>query len=74
MATDPFLGAYARNIWLVSAKNDINLATIIDLAYGKQIKKVANLLSRWQNTQSQNIQPNAMVQSPIWLRISDDLL
>ena len=46
---DPFLGACARNIWLLAAKNDIDL-TYVHIQ-GK-LNCVADLLSRWQYSQA----------------------
>ena len=68
---DPFWGACTCSIWLASAENDIEL-TYVHIA-GKQ-NVVADLLSRWQNTKSQNVLLKAMVKNFIWLPTSDSLL
>ena len=57
-----FLAAYARNIWLVSAQNDI------DLLYKHTSRKqnsVADLLSRWQNLPSQVAELHNKLGSPV---------
>ena len=68
---DAFLATCARNIWLVSAQNDI------DLPYkyipGKQ-NSVADLLSRWQNLPSQVAELHNKVGGPVWLHATAKLL
>ena len=67
----PFWGACTCSIWLASAENNIEL-TYVHIA-GKQ-NVLADLLSRWQNTKSQNVLLKAMVKKFIWLPTSDSLL
>ena len=50
-ARDPFLGACARNIWMEAAKADIDI--VYSHIQGRK-NVVADLLSRWKNTQIQH--------------------
>ena len=63
-ATDPFLGACARNTWYLAALVDVHLQ------YTHVLEKnncVADLLSRWQNSQA-NIQVlQSLVPNAVWL-------
>ena len=68
---DPFLATCARNIWYCIAQNDINLTYTHVLGKNNQ---VADLLSRWQNTQQQVAQLWAWVENPVWLPTSPSLL
>ena len=68
---DPFLGACARNIWMEAAKADI------DMRYSHiQGRKnvVADLLSRWKNTEFQNQTLSQQVRNPIWMVIPHNIL
>ena len=68
---DPFLGAFARNVWMVTAQADI------DVRYshipGCQ-NNVADLLSRWQGTSAQIKSLHAYIDSPIWVPVSENVL
>ena len=63
-ARDPFLGACARNAWYLAALADVQLQYTHVL--GKN-NCVANLLSRWKNSQA-NIQVlHSLVPNAVWL-------
>ena len=68
---DPFLGACARNIWLIAATNDIDLGYVH--IPGKK-NCVADLLSRWQYTYANHIQLQKYIENPVWCRVSQQLL
>ena len=68
---DAFLAACARNIWLVSAQNDV------ELSYRHVMGRdngVADLLSRWQNTTRQHVELQSKIGSHLWLNVSSKLL
>ena len=68
---DPFLATCARNIWYFMAHHDINLSYSHVLGKNNQ---VADLLSRWQNTQQQMAQLWAWVENPLWMHTHPSLL
>ena len=68
---DPFLGACAKYIFLLAAKNDVDL-TYVHIQ-GKP-NCVADLLSRWQYSQACYNQLTAFIQKPIWCTVNQDIL
>ena len=68
---DPFLGACARNIWLIASTNDIDLGYVH--IKGK-LNCVADLLSRWQHTYANHTQLRKHIQNPIWCKVTQKLL
>ena len=68
---DPFLATCARNIWQEAAIRDIELKYVHIM--GKQ-NKVADLLSRWENTVAQYQFLNALVENPVWVKMGSELL
>ena len=68
---DPFLGACARNVWMVAAQWDIDV-TYSHIPGCKN--DVADLLSRWQNMAAQQVLLNSQVPSHIWVPIPNDVL
>ena len=68
---DPFLATCARNIWQEAAVRDIELKYVHIM--GKQ-NKIADLLSRWENTAAQYHLLNTLVQSPVWVKVGPHLL
>ena len=68
---DPFLATCARNIWQEAAVRDIELKYVHIM--GKQ-NKIADLLSRWENTAAQYHLLNTLVQSPVWVEVGPHLL
>ena len=70
-ARDPFLGACARNIWMEAAKADIDI--LYSHIQGRK-NVVADLLSRWKNTQIQHQILCQNVRNPIWMAIPSNVL
>ena len=70
-ARDPFLGACARNIWMEAAKADIDI--VYTHIQGRK-NVVADLLSRWKNTQSHHQILCQHVNNPIWMVIPHNVL
>ena len=68
---DPFLATCARNIWQEAAIRDVELKYVHII--GKQ-NKVADLLSRWENTVAQYQMLNALVEKPVWVKVGSELL
>ena len=68
---DPFLATCARNIWQEAAIRDIELRYVHIM--GKQ-NKVADLLSRWENTVAQYQNLNAFIDKPMWVKVGSELL
>ena len=68
---DPFLGACARNIWMETAKADIEVR--YSHIEGRN-NVVADLLSRWKNSDFQNHILNQNVRNPTWMIIPHDIL
>ena len=68
---DPFLGACARNVWFEAALLDVELQYVHVM--GKD-NKVADLLSRWNNTQSDFASLKQFVASPIWAKVNHKYL
>ena len=68
---DPFLGTCARNIWLLAAKNDVDL-TYVHIQ-GK-LNCVADLLSRWQYSQACYNQLKTFIPQPIWCSVTQEIL
>ena len=67
---DPFLGACARNIWMESAKTDIDL--MYSHIQGSK-NMVADLLSRWKNFQVEQMLCES-VKNPISMAIPEKVL
>ena len=68
---DPFLGACARNIWMEAAQADI------DIVYSQiQSRKnvIADLLSRWKNSQVQRQLLIQKINNPVWMNIPQKIL
>ena len=63
-ARDPFLAACARNAWYLAALGDVHLQYVHVL--GKN-NRVADLLSRWQNSKNNIRELHTLVQSPQWI-------
>ena len=61
---DPFLAACAHNAWYLVALADIHLLYVHVL--GKN-NRVADLLSRWQNSQANIELLHSIVPNPIWI-------
>ena len=70
-ARDPYLGACARNVWYMAALSDIDLQYVDVL--GKN-NMVADLLSRWQYSIANVTQLQTLVDNPLWLPVSVDML
>ena len=61
---DPFLAACARNVLMVSAQADI------DVRYSHipgSKNEIADVLSRWQNTEAQLALLYSKVDHPVWV-------
>ena len=68
---DPFLAACARNVWYVTAVNDIDAR----FSHIRGIDNtVADILSRWQGTPQQVQISYEKVNNPVWLVVSKQLL
>ena len=68
---DPYLATCGRNIWYGSTMSDI------DHQYTHirgTDNKVADILSRWQDTREQIDWLHSHVDQPIWLKVSLDML
>ena len=63
---DPFLGAFARNVWFTAAVADVELQYTHVL--GKN-NRTADLLSRWQNSPSNIVELKCLVPDAIWLSV-----
>ena len=63
-ARDPFLGACARNIWYLSALQDVEMQYVHVL--GKNNRR-ADLLSRWTGNQQDIRELCSLISDPIWL-------
>ena len=68
---DPFLGACARNIWLIAATYDIDLSYVH--IQGK-LNCVADLLSRWQYSYANYAQLQRYIDNPIWCNVTQSFL
>ena len=68
---DPFLGACARNIWLIAATYDIDLSYVH--IQGK-LNCVADLLSRWQYTYANYAHLQRYIANPIWCDVTQSFL
>ena len=68
---DPFLAACARNVWYITAVNDIDAC----FSHIRGVDNVvADILSRWQGTSQQVQLLYEKVNSPVWLVVSKQLL
>ena len=65
---DNQLAAYARNIWLLTAIYDIEL--VVAHVAGRD-NNIADLLSRWSNSDFNKSALEKWVQQPIWFKIND---
>ena len=63
-AKDPLLAAIARNIWMELAKKDIQA---VYKHIPGEVNQVADLLSRWTNSNAQITRLQTLVDSPMWL-------
>ena len=70
-AQDPFLGACARNIWFHAALIDVDVKYVHVLGVDNVI---ADLLSRWGHTHENHEALNRLVDNPIWVPVSHDML
>ena len=68
---DPFLAACARNIWMESAKFDIDFKYTHILG---KLNRVADLLSRWSYRESDFLQLQTFISDPLWMSVSPTLL
>ena len=69
-ARDPILGACARNLWLMSAIYNIHIC--ITHISGTD-NTVADLLSRWQNTQYHLNKLAQFIPNFVWIPVHLDL-
>ena len=68
---DPFLAACARNVWMVSAQADI------DVRYSHipgSKNDIADVLSRWQNTEAQLALLYSEIHNPVWIGVPQNIL
>ena len=70
-ARDPLLGAFARNIWYVAALADIDIQYVHVMG---KANRVADLLSRWTNSWSDQCELMGLIGVCKWLPTSLDLL
>ena len=70
-ARDPLLGAFARNIWYISALADIDVQYVHVMG---KANRVADLLSRWTNSWSDQCELKGMIGVCKWLPTSLELL
>ena len=70
-ARDPFLGSCARNVWYLAALADIDLQ--YEHILGRD-NTAADLLSRWQFTQQNVMQLQQLIENPVWLPVSINML
>ena len=68
---DTQLATLARNIWLECAKNDIQI-TVTHIA-GKT-NTIADLLSRWSNSEIDKEKLRDLLPHHVWLKITNRLL
>ena len=68
---DPFLGACARNIWLEAAQADIEI--VYSHIQGRK-NVIADLLSRWKNSQVQHQYLIQRISNPVWMNIPHKIL
>ena len=68
---DPFLATCARNVWMVAAELDIDI--VYTYLQGVQ-NTIANLLSRWQNTQEHITLLRNLVGNCVWLITDESLM
>ena len=68
---DPFLGTCARNIWMEAAKADIDIV-YSHIRGSKNV--VADLLSRWKNSQLQQHILGQNVKNPVFMFVPENIL
>ena len=66
-ANDPFLEAYARNVWLWAATHDIELTYVH--AMGKY-NRAADLLSRWSNSVNDKNELQMLIPGTCWVPVT----
>ena len=66
---DIHLAAFVRNIWLLTAQYDIELS--VCHVYGRN-NEVADLLSRWSQSEYDIEKLNKWIQNPMWENITDE--
>ena len=66
---DVHLAAFVRNIWLLTAQYDIELS--VCHVYGHN-NEVADLLSRWSQSENDIGKLNKWIKNPIWESITDE--
>ena len=69
-ARDPFLAACARNVWLLTADADIDASFVHVLGKNNQ---VADLLSRWTGSVSDQEKLLYFVQRPVWVHVDTQM-
>ena len=65
---DDKLAAFIRNVWLYTAKHDIEL--VVEHIPGKE-NTVADILSRWQLMRDSDIKLKSQITEPIWWPVYD---
>ena len=68
---DPFLGACARNIWFQAALGDVDVKYVHVLGNNNQ---TADLLSRWDFSADHYNKLSKLVENPLWLNVSHQML
>ena len=68
---DPFLAACARNVWMVAAQADIQVK-YSHIPGSKN--EVADVLSRWKNSEAQISFLHCKVENPVWMPIPGNIL
>ena len=68
---DPFLAACARNVWMVAAQADIQVK-YSHIPGSKN--EVADILSRWTNSDAQISFLHCKVENPVWMHIPENIL
>ena len=68
---DPFLGTCARSIWMEAAQADIDI--VYSHIQGRK-NVIADLLSRWKNSQVQHQFLIQKISNPVWINIPQKIL
>ena len=58
------------NMWLETSKYDIEMKV---MHIPGKINRVADLLSRWNNSYTNNVELQSLVEQPVWHDINDHL-